>query len=142
MPDELPQPRYENSSLSGAAAAWLLTVNTTFLRAGSRGQDVGTLKRRKQLIKQLRTDPALADLPRLKLQDKTLADVIRWNANETLTWYNTHMLAPENALPLAQGEPAVLPVDQRRAHMRDWLMSYLTPEAVPLVARSITDLHA
>lgn len=137
----LEQVPLRNNSLAGASAAWLATMNETFVRMPSQGgggdTDRETIARRLNIVNELRNDPALARLPRLALPDAAIADTIRYNARETLSWYNTHFLHGDDALSTG-AEPAATPSpEEAQVWLRDWVLSYLTPEAVPLVSRCI-----
>ena len=127
-------PPRANESLCAAASVWLMSVNETFERFGKGDEPI--LKLRKDLIRRLRRAPKLAGLPKLKLTDPELANLIRYNAREVSTWLNETFL--EGQVPLETGsKPAHVPeAADMRARMREWLLGYLTPEALDQVLRT------
>lgn len=128
-----------NESLCGAGTVWLLTMNETFERMTTK-DDREILKMRQELIQRLRGAESLKGLPRLKVSDPEFIAMIRHNARETTEWFNETCLAGQEKLDV--GEPLMAAPDPEvvREQMRDWLFSYLTPEAVAAVSREIVPL--
>lgn len=132
------RPARSNEALCGAATAWLLTANETFRNGNPK--DKVLLDRRAALIRRLRHDPALAGLPRLSLDDPELAQQVRARAHEACEWYNATFM--DGQVPLQTARPPERPADpeETRGWLRDWLLGYLTPEALPAVLRAAAPL--
>ena len=117
----------ENSSLPGAVIAWLLTVNETWDRKVLSPE-------RKRVLKRLSTSARIAELPRLSFSTSGFAETIRFNADADLRWLNQNYLAHQRKLALSE----VPSKDQIEAfgqnQLRDWMMDYLTPGALKLIA--------
>ena len=132
-------PRISNESFCGAATVWLMTVNETYDRR-SPAADRATLALRQGLINRMRAAEALKALPRLKLTDPVLVAAVRRSRQADLDWLNENVL--QGQLPLETALPEGAPAEDPdpatlRARLRDWLLGYLTPEAIPLITREI-----
>ena len=121
----------QNESLPGAATAWFLTVNETWDR-GPLGLD------RLRVMNTMTSSKALAALPRLEMNDPGAQSVIRRNARADIAWINAAHL--QGQIPLAEVEAADDPTGDQTYTldwMRDWIMGYLTSDAMALIAREI-----
>lgn len=127
-------PEPANESLCGAAAAWMMTLNETYDRQGAIAPEAHA--RRQALIGRLRTGEGMAALPRLKLTDPALIAPIREVTRQENQWLNETVLQGQVPLETAGAGAEPLPPEALRARLRDWLLGYLTPEAVPVVARA------
>lgn len=131
-------PAKVNSSLSGAAAAFLLMANETFIRLpdGEKTRDQKQVKARLALVDKLRKSPLLADLPALKLPDDKLKQVIMWQNRETLGWYNDSFFDKTGEAFEIPEDPGPAPDKETRSvFLSDWFRSYLTPEATDRLSR-------
>lgn len=113
---EFPRARL-NQGMPGAASLWLMSANALGPFLG----DAGT--RRQALIKALRADPTLEDLPRLQMTDPEIATAIRVNNCEILDWLNAGPLA-HAPLQSASADAALLPAEELEERLRRWLLSY------------------
>ncbi|QDL90980.1 hypothetical protein FDP22_03745 [Paroceanicella profunda] len=121
--------RSANEAICGAAVAWLLTVNETWDR-GPLGAE------RLRVLNRLRRSEALADLPRLKLEDPLLVGALCRGVRRDVDWINDTFLK-DAPLALSETPPARLPEDRHlRERIRDWIMSYLTTDAMEKIARA------
>ncbi|KAF0674593.1 hypothetical protein [Profundibacterium mesophilum] len=129
-------PEQSNESLCGAASAWLLGVNETFVPAYA---SLETIAARRGVIMRLRADPVLAEYPRLKLDDARMAQCIRRNAAPVIAHHNSAYFTDQKQWPEAAatvdhgGGP-----EDARARMRDWLWSYADPQALRRVIEVAT----
>ncbi|WP_238368605.1 hypothetical protein [Mesobacterium pallidum] len=133
-------PAKVNSSLSGAAAAFLLMMNETYVRLpeGEQTRDQSQVKARQALVEKLRKAPELADLPSLKLPDDKLRQVILWKNRDKLEWFNeTFFDAAGTPFDLPQDPGADPAQEEQYAFLSDWLRSYLTPDATERLARVV-----
>ncbi len=126
----------KNQSLSAAATVWLMTLNETFDRYG-KSDDKAVLQSRRDLLKRLKASEPLKLLPKLKLSDPWMQSVIRYNARDTVDWFNSKALQGQKPLEtIARTAPA--PDTQGvQEQMRDWMFSYLTPENTETLLREI-----
>ena len=125
------EPVRTNESLPGAALAWLLTVNETWDRK------VAGPNRRK-VLRRLLNSPEIATLPKLRLENQDFARAIRARTRADCLWLNETFLQGQTLLPVSETDelPDLQP-DALRAEMRDWIMSYLTPDALRLIAADV-----
>lgn len=122
-----------NESLSGAAVAWLLTVNETW----DRGK---LLPERDRVLGILRTSPRINALPKLKLSDPAVNAAILARATEDIEWINTRYLQGQRPLPVAPEDTDVSVLNSwTKMKVRDWIMSHLTTEAIQIIAEEILD---
>ena len=131
-------PAKVNSSLSGAAAAFLLMANETFIRLPESDQtrDQKQVKARQALVDKLRKSPELADLPPLRLPEDQLKQVILWKNRDKLSWFNeTFFDAAGTPFDLPQDPGEDPPLEEQFAFLSDWLRSYLTPDATERLGR-------
>ncbi|PWE27736.1 hypothetical protein C4N9_14975 [Pararhodobacter marinus] len=94
------------------------------------------LELRRQVIRRLREDLALKDLPPLKLEDPAMAAILRWNAREACQWYNDTLLGSDSLLALETAAPDVPDYREAREQMRAWMFSYLSQDALEKVLRA------
>lgn len=132
LPAPPPVPRV-NESLPAAASLWLMTANG--LAVPPRDRD--------RLVAGLRADPALAALPRLRLDDGALANTLRHRAQPLLAWLRAGIL-PESAFqgaafrlpdpaPALEGEALALA-------LRDWILAAGAAGGLEVVARAVLGL--
>lgn len=137
----LPQIKFEgaqNASLSGAAAALLMTMNETFARNRKDGSDQALVKHRAGFVARLRKSQTLAALPRLALPDDSMKSMIRHNAREPLTWFNDTFFGGQPVMDTGAAPVAAAPKPpQQRAFMKDWILGYLDGEASRLAAQEV-----
>lgn len=120
-----------NESLPGAAVAWLLAIN----EAASR---TATTPERRSLLRRLINSAEIQALPKLKLNNAALESLISHNAHESCSWINEVFLDGQEPLTVS-GTSEKLSGLKRTArrkskkNLRDWLVSYLTPEAIPVL---------
>lgn len=120
-----------NESLPGAVLAWLLLANETWDRKVSGPARRATLRR-------LLDDPAIAALPKLRLENRLFEQALRARTRDDCLWLNETFLQGQPLLPVAEAADPGADAAQLRADMRDWLLEYLTPEAQHAIARTIT----
>ncbi|WP_146195172.1 hypothetical protein [Pararhodobacter marinus] len=120
-----------NESLCGAATVWLMAQNESFSVQAPKH-----LELRRQVIRRLREDLALKDLPPLKLEDPAMAAILRWNAREACQWYNDTLLGSDSLLALETAAPDVPDYREAREQMRAWMFSYLSQDALEKVLRA------
>lgn len=136
------QPSSTNESICGAATAWLLTMNETFVFASTDTDDREVIRERLDLIDRLRASEALQQFPRLSMSTAPMLEaVIRERARPTVKWLNAAYM--DGQVPIDPGEPMAEMPSQRelRRRLRNWLLNYLTPEAVQVVTREIVPLY-
>ncbi|MCA0922807.1 hypothetical protein [Pseudooceanicola nanhaiensis] len=126
-----------NESLSGAATAWMLTLNESFVRMPATS-DRGLLELRRDLIRRLRGAEGLAGLPKLSLAEHPFRDVVRGNARDTLKWYNETVLDADCQQELPEAAQGMPRPEAPQSAMADWIFSYLTPEATQAITRGLT----
>lgn len=122
-----------NESLPGAVIAWLLMVNETWDRAALTDM-------RRKVISRLKRSPAVAALPRLRFDEPRSVAFIQARAWDDVAWLNAGFL--QGQVPLAtggvpDGKVSLPPEPRLRAAMRDWIMGYLTPEALKVIAAEV-----
>jgi len=123
-------PTRANEAFSGAVIAWLLTVNETWDRASS-------LQERATIMRRLQRSKELAALPPLMLDNPLFVRILRHKARGDLTWLNRKFLSGQVPLPVEDTpmSPEDIPSDEDlRIAMREWIMSYLTPQSLRLIA--------
>ncbi|WP_238364855.1 hypothetical protein [Mesobacterium pallidum] len=122
-----------NESLSGAAVAWLLGVNETW--------DRGKLTpERERIMGILRGSDRINALPKLKLTDAEVNAAILARASDDITYINDRYLAGQTPLPTApEGTDMSVLKSWTKMRVRDWIMSYLTTEAMQIIAEEIMD---
>lgn len=114
-----------NASLSGAAAAHLLAFN----EAG------GVAKARWALLAALRADPVLQSLPRLDVTGTPLAPVLQSLGAARCAHVNQSYLAGQVPLPVGAPVADLPDRDEMLRWVRDWITSYLTPQARQALAQ-------
>ncbi|MEP3295235.1 MAG: hypothetical protein ABJO27_01885 [Pseudoruegeria sp.] len=129
------RPHTKNESLSGAASAWLLTANETFVST-TKADDRHILERRSDVIRRLRDAELLKDYPKLKLTEPSLRAHLAHNAAADCEWINNTFL--KGQIPLLTDRPQnTRPAEDSRVAMHDWIFSYLTPEAINDIITSL-----
>ncbi len=130
----LPRTRV-NESLPGAAVALLMAMNETHERNRYS-------RPRERLLRRMQKSEVLAELPRMKLTDPLLVEMIRQQTRDECIWINETFL-PENA-QLTVPKPAApdlgLSGEQTRVRLRDWLVGYLDHEATQVLLREMVRL--
>jgi hypothetical protein len=124
----------DNTSLCGAATAWLLTVNEavrsdTLNRDGRRA----LMKERLQLIKYLRLDDELAQLPKLSFSGTPVETIVRRNSRAPVEWLNSGYLDEKAALPQVPASSEAVATENALDLLRDLVMGHLTPDAQKLL---------
>jgi len=122
-----------NESLPGAAIAWLLMVNETWDHSA-------LTEMRRKVISRLKRSPAVAALPNLQLDEPALVAFIQARARDDVDWLNQTFLGDQ--VPLDPGSMSgdgvkLPPEPELRARMRRWIMGYLTPEAIEIIAEEV-----
>ena len=128
-------PPRTNESLCGAATAWLLGQNEVYVGNAPRHVEL-----RRRMIQRLRSSEALKTLPKLKLEHDGFRQILRYQAREKLEWYNRELI--DGQVPFDLGSRPESPPDEHEARiwMRDWIFSYVTPEAFQSVVRAAVPL--
>lgn len=111
-----------NQSLPAIASLWLLSVNEEFnLRDPE--TDVALVARRFETIRAIRDNPALQDLPRLRLTHPPLVQALRQATHAACKELNEVFFEGQQKFPLGDGgTPPPNPV--LRAELKTWLTSY------------------
>lgn len=136
------RPTSTNESICGAATAWILTMNETFVFASTDTDDREVIRERRDLIDRLRQSEALRDFPRLSLKTAPgLEAVIRERSRPTVEWLNSTYM--HGQLEIDPGTPISEMPDAKelRRRLRNWFLSYLTPEAIRVLTREIVPLY-
>lgn len=137
-PPELPDDAV-NDSLSGAATAWLLTMNeTTGMQEASTEVYRALIEDRDRAVAALRKSKELRKLPRLSMTDPVLECMLRAQADETVAWLNDGYLS--TPLPRAEMPEEVPNKAGQKKRLRNWLMSYMTPQAMRAIGRALIDV--
>jgi hypothetical protein len=127
-----------NPGVCGAAVAWFLTVNQELQIQSKPASHYATFFRhRKRLVTAFRDSKAMADLPRLKITDPVLEAVIRQKAQDSVAWLNATCLSEAERLPEVPSSGTLPTPAEMRRRLRDWLFSYLTPEAIQVIASEL-----
>jgi len=128
----------ENPGVCGAAVAWFLMVNEDQkIRSRSAEDFKAFFIRRKALIHQFRVSPAMAALPRVKLSDPVLENLILHRSKSTLEWVNSNHLKYRDQFALGKHMDRIPPDPEVRERVTTWLRGYLTPDAVDIIFREI-----
>lgn len=135
------------AAATAAVIAWVLSLNETL-------DEQGPGAARHLLLERLEITPEVQALPKLRFSDPSLPALIDANARPACAWLNQTFLQGQEPLPLVPPDladlaPGDLPRPDRsppalaeaRAHLRDWLLSQLTPEAVQVISRAIVSLE-
>ena len=111
-----------NQSLPAIASLWLLSVNEEFnLRDPE--TDVAIVARRFETIRAIRDNPALQDLPRLRLTHPPLVQALRQATHAACEELNEVFFQGQQTFPVGDGgTPPPNPV--LRAELKTWLTSY------------------
>lgn len=129
-----------NESLAGAATAWLALMNEVSVHPSAPADLRASLKRRREIVVKLQESEALRNLPRLSMTDAQLTALIRKRAQATSDWLYRSYFPQKVTTPIRTGleeEPDPL---ELRARLRDWMLAYLTPDAIRLIGLEIVDL--
>lgn len=125
-----------NPSLTGAATTWMFSFNEILDRRIKKiNKDV--LDRRSDVIKKLRHSETVSKHEKLRLTDPELQAVIRQNAAADMKIINEKYLQGQVPLNIGNHQPVELTQEQARDRMREWLLGYMTPEAVSDVTREL-----
>ncbi|MDB6176214.1 hypothetical protein PAF17_01695 [Paracoccus sp. Z330] len=125
-----------NQSLPGAATVWMYSFNEILDRR-FRNVNKKILERRSEVVKQLRKSEAVMQHGKLKLDDPQLQSIIRQNADADIRQINEKYLAGQVPLKTDSNPPVDLTTEQARERMREWLLGYMTPDAVSSIAREL-----
>ncbi len=127
-----PRPVRANESLPAAALAWLAFSNQVI-------DPRHPPEARREAIRRLVASPAVAALPRLRLDDPLLAAALARQTAGECRWVNRRFL--DGQVPLPEGEPAAAApaggdADEGAA-MRRLLVAALTPQALDVIAAAL-----
>lgn len=124
-----------NEGFPGAAVAWLLTMNEI-----ESGRAIS--RERHALNKRFKNAPVLKSLPKIKMTDKAIEQAIQQKSRENCMWFNDTFLHDQEKLAFPTEVQDIFtrfgPVAERR--VRDWVLGYLTPEAVLLLTKVIVNV--
>lgn len=126
----------KNQSLCGAATAWLLTMNESFI-IQPKVNDKQTAIRRNAIIQKLRTSEALAALPKFSISSEEFKNAILHNNRNKIITYNKTFLNSDSQLGLGKEFKTPPSPKEAQAKMADWILGYLTPEATQIIAREL-----
>lgn len=130
---ELPLASTQNESLTGAAVAWLLTVNEGLAAHIPPKQRIA-------MVRRLMQDPDVRALPKLRLTDPGLLAAIDSDGQGDCDWLNATFLSGQ--LPLESGTfGPVLAPDDLRARLRSWLMGHITPQAMEIIVQALAGMR-
>jgi len=127
---------FKNPSLSAAASVWLMTINETFERF-SETDDQEILQRRRLVINHLLRSDSIAALPKFEFPDQIPPEIIRHNARDTIDWFNEGFLQDQVKLVAPVLDATFPSPEEIQKQMRDWMLGYLTPEAISAVVTEL-----
>lgn len=121
-----------NESLPGAALALLLLLNESH-----DGRNSLLVENRRNMMRALRTSPAVAALPAFRPDMAGARRLIRARAAEDCDWINRNFLQGQELLPVEEDpvETEAKTPARWRAELRDMLLEYLTPGALAVLGR-------
>ncbi|WP_157982264.1 hypothetical protein [Oceanicella sp. SM1341] len=117
-----------NESIPGAALAWFLSANelSPYL---PRTEDHNLV------VRIMMQSPEIGTLPKMKFGTNAIAEAIRHRFAEDSAWINERFLRGQVPLPLGQ---AMSHDTTSREALRDWIMSYMTVDAMKLITEQVT----
>jgi hypothetical protein len=129
-----------NESLAGAATAWLALMNEVSVLPSGAADFRAALIRRREIVVRLQEAEALRQMPRLAMTDAVLTAVVRSRAKAATAWLNQAYFPQKAEMPSATEFEEEPDISELRARLRDWLLAYLTPDAIREIGREIVDL--
>ncbi|MEL6205127.1 MAG: hypothetical protein AAFR47_07420 [Pseudomonadota bacterium] len=136
------KPATTNESICGAATAWILTMNETFVFQSVDTRDRNVIRERQILIDRMRASEALAGMPRLSLKAAPdLEAVIRHRSAPTVAWLNDTYLSEADQIQTVEPLDDIPGQKELRRRLRNWFFGYLTPDAVKILMREVVPLY-
>lgn len=123
-----------NSSLTGAATAWMVSFNEILDRR-IRNVNKRIISNRSEVVAKLRQSADVNSHQKLKLSDALLQSIIRQKADEDLKAINSRYLQGQVPLKTDDSPPVTLSDEAVRLRMQDWLIGYLSPDAARDIIR-------